>query len=65
MNYKLKVVCDEKMRLDAYIAKVTDISRSKVQSLIKEKKIILNDHIAIAKEPVSQGDIIEFTYEEP
>ena len=65
MNYKLEVVCDEKMRLDAYIAKVTDISRSKVQSLIKEKKIILNDHIAIAKEPVAHGDIIEFTYEEP
>ena len=39
------IVNEDGMRLDSYLAKELDISRSKVQKLIKQEKIVVNDKL--------------------
>ncbi len=62
MDYKIIVKDGESGRLDSYIASQTDISRSKIQALIKEGKVYLNGETAIAKIKVEPNDEITFTY---
>ena len=51
---------EEKIRLDAYIAKsYTDLSRSMIQKLLNEEKITVNDKIQKASYKIQLGDIIK------
>ena len=56
-----EVLVDEDLseRIDSYLARKIDISRSKVQKLIKDSKIIVNGKIASASYKVCFGDIIK------
>ena len=49
---------DENQRLDNYLALNTDISRSKIQSLIKEEKILVNNHLEKNSYLVRENDEI-------
>ena len=48
----------EGMRIDSYLAEVLDLSRSKVQKLIKEEKVLVNDKVVHASYSVQLGDSI-------
>ena len=51
---------EEKMRLDAYIAKINgNLSRSMIQKLLNEEKITVNGKIQKASYKIQLGDIIE------
>ena len=52
------VVEESNIRLDSYLAKVLDISRSKVQKLIKQEKILVNEKIENSSYLVNMGDLI-------
>lgn len=45
-------------RLDQYLVEVLDISRSKIQKLVKNKKILLNGVLVSASHSVKEGDNI-------
>ena len=62
MDYKIIVKEGESGRIDSYIAGQVEISRSKIQTLIREGKVYLNGHCAIAKDKVEPEDIITFEY---
>lgn len=53
---------DENQRLDNYLALNTDISRSKIQSLIKEEKILVNNHLEKNSYLVRENDEITLEY---
>ena len=55
---------DENQRLDNYLALNTDISRSKIQSLIKEEKILVNNHLEKNSYLVRENDEITLEYVE-
>ena len=48
----------EKIRIDGYLAKELDISRSKIQRLIKEGQILVNDQTINSSYQVKVNDII-------
>ena len=52
------VVDEENIRIDTFIAKKLDISRSKIQKLIKENKIIVNGKEVNSSYLVKVNDII-------
>lgn len=55
-----EVTVDENnVRLDSYLAKTLDISRSKVQKLIKQEKILVNEKLENSSYLVNVGDIIK------
>lgn len=47
------------IRLDQYLAEALDISRSKIQKLIKEGKITIADAVVSASDLVKEGQVIE------
>ena len=49
----------ENVRIDQYLTEELDISRSKVQRLIKEEKVIVNDKVITNNYKVKLNDIIE------
>ena len=55
---------DENQRLDNYLALNTDISRSQIQSLIKEEKILVNNHLEKNSYLVRENDEITLEYVE-
>lgn len=55
---------DENQRLDNYLALNTDIGRSKIQSLIKEEKILVNNHLEKNSYLVRENDEITLEYVE-
>ena len=55
---------DENQRLDNYLALNTDISRSKIQPLIKEEKILVNNHLEKNSYLVRENDEITLEYVE-
>ena len=59
---------NEGVRLDNYLVNYLDISRSKIQKLIKEEKITVNGKCVSSSYSVKIGDSINvddsFTYEE-
>ena len=57
------VVEDENIRLDQYISNVMDISRSKIQKLIKQDKIKVNQKIEKGSYLVKINDLIEIDSE--
>lgn len=55
-----KIVVDENNeRIDLYLSKKLDISRSKIQKLIKNNKILVNDEEVSNSYLVVEGDIID------
>ena len=67
MIKKLKVEnLEEKIRLDAYIAKMdVELSRSMIQKLLDEEKIIVNGKLQKASYKVQLGDEIEICINPP
>ena len=64
---ELRLVVEEEysdLRADQYLSLVCPLSRSQIQKLTKEGKILLNDHTFRNKEKVSAGDVFDVTYEE-
>ena len=64
MKKELIVEIEEPKRIDAYISENTDYSRTAVQRLIEENKIVVNRKIEKASYKVQNGDKIEIE-EEP
>lgn len=59
-------VVEEKIRLDSYIAKQNlDLSRSMIQKLLEEEKIIVNGKQAKASYKVQEGDYIKIEIDIP
>ena len=55
-----EIICDEEnTRIDIYLAKKLDLSRSKIQKLIKQEKIIVNDKKVSNNYLVNNNDIIK------
>lgn len=52
------------LRIDAYIALVSELSRSNIQRLIENGDVLLNGETTKAKIKVKEGDMIELQYEE-
>lgn len=50
------VVEEENIRLDQYISNILDISRSKIQKLIKQDKILVNNKVEKGSYLVKIGD---------
>ena len=64
---KINLVVDEDntdIRLDAFLAANTPLSRSQIQKLIDSEKVLLNNNIPIKKIKTSFGDCISIEYEE-
>lgn len=57
---------DGKIRLDQYLANhLPELSRSRIQSLIKSGDVRVNDKISKPKTPVNRGDILSVNIPEP
>ena len=50
---------NNKTRIDSYLSKKLDISRSKVQKLIEQKKVLVNDKIVQSNYKVKENDKID------
>lgn len=61
----MKYIVDFSERLDLYLAKVSQLSRSFCQRLIEEGKVLLNGKTANKKQVVVVGDEIEMLQTEP
>ena len=59
MDIKKIIVEESNIRLDSYLSKELDISRSKVQKLIKENKITVNKKVEKEIYKIKENDIIE------
>jgi len=58
-------VCEkENLRIDKYLASKTDLSRSKIQKLIKDGKVLVNGKVVSSNYKVLEQDLILVTYEE-
>ena len=55
----LSVDDNEEMRIDKYLSDKLEISRSKVQKLIKDEKILVNDKVISNSYSVKMDDVIE------
>ena len=58
------IVKENNIRIDTYIASNTDISRSKIQKLIKNKCILVNEEETSSSYNIKEGDLISITYKE-
>lgn len=57
---------DGKTRLDQYLAgHLPELSRSRIQALLKSRDITVNGNEAKAKSPVCRGDVIDINIPEP
>ena len=58
---------DKNLRIDVFInKKLSDLSRTRIKNLIKDKKLKLNKDIQTnPSKKISSGDIINFTIPEP
>ena len=64
---EIRLVVDDEnvdLRLDAYLAQNAPISRSQIQKLIEEGKVLLNGSIPVKKVKTELNDVVEFSYEE-
>ena len=58
MNLEIEVKTNIDSRIDSYLSGELDISRSKVQKLIKEDKVLVNDKKVSSSYLVKLGDVI-------
>ncbi len=56
MNEYLLICEDGGERIDSFIAKNTELSRSRAASLIEEGRVLLNDRVAVKKDKLKVGD---------
>lgn len=56
---KIVVETEEKIRLDKYLAEVSAFSRSKIEKMLDDDKILVNDRCEKASYKVENGDSIE------
>ena len=62
MQFTVERVEESNLRIDRFLAeKLPDLSRSRLQSLIKDGHITLNGNPTKSKQPISEGDIIKIT----
>ena len=59
------IVCDSCIRLDAFVAAETELSRTQAQRLIREGSILLNGKAVKPNEITASGDLIDITYPDP
>ena len=63
---KIEVDCIEPQRIDQFlVSRLPELSRSRIQALLKSGDILLNDTQAKAKQNVSSGDLIAVVIPEP
>ena len=55
----MKVIDNENLRIDTYLSNELDISRSKIQKLIKEEKVLVNNKVISSNYKVKLDDEIE------
>lgn len=55
----IKVEENEKIRIDKYLSEKLDLSRSKIQKLIDNKKVIVNNKPVSANYKIKMGDLID------
>ena len=55
----MKVIDNENLRIDTYLSNKLDISRSKIQKLIKEEKVLVNNKVISNNYKVKLDDEIE------
>ena len=56
---KLEVELENKLRIDSYLSNELDLSRSKIQKLIKDELVLVNGKVISSNYKVKTGDIIE------
>ncbi len=62
MQFTVERVEESNLRIDRFLAeKLPDLSRSRLQSLIKDGHITLNGNSTKSKQLISEGDIIKIT----
>ncbi len=62
---EITLVCNsDGERIDSFVAKNTELSRSRAVSLIEERKVLLNGKEATKKEKLKVGDIVTVTVPE-
>ena len=55
-----ELICKENgIRIDSYLAKELDLSRSKIQKLIKQEKILVNDKVISNNYIINDNDLIK------
>lgn len=59
------IVSDRSLRLDAFVAAETELSRTQAQKLIREGAITLNGEVAKPNSAATPGDVVEIRYPEP
>ena len=55
----IEIVTEDKIRIDKYLTEKTDLSRSKIQKLIDEGKILVNGNEVSSNYKVKLNDKIE------
>ena len=55
---KVKVEVEKKIRIDKYLSSELDLSRSKIQKLIKDELVLVNDKIVSSNYQVKDKDEI-------
>lgn len=64
---EIRVEEELRLRIDSYLSNELELSRSKIQRLIKDDKILVNDKVINSNYKVKKGDVIkindEFDYE--
>ena len=58
------ILCSVSMRLDAFVATETELSRTQAQRLIREGAILLNEKVVKVNALTANGDQIDITYPE-
>lgn len=60
----IKVENEEKIRIDNFLVSKLDLSRSKIQKLIKDGNILVNNKVVSANYKVKLNDLIDVNYKE-
>ncbi len=59
------IVCDRSLRLDAFVAAETELSRTQAQKLIRDGVITLDGKTVKPNATTAPGDVVEIQYPEP